>query len=101
MVDRIFGGEHEERLWERVSGVADGDLVLLHRFEQRTLHLCGSTVNLVGQHEIGEDGALTCVEGAILRAVDQGADDVGGQQVGCKLDALEIGVGRGGERADA
>ena len=75
--------------------------MLLHRFEQRALHLGGGAVDFVRQHEVGEDRALARVESAVLRAVDQRADDVGGQQIGGELNALEVGIGRGGERADA
>ena len=75
--------------------------MLLHRFEQRTLHFGGCTVNLVGEHQIRENRPLARVEGTVLRAVDQCADDVCWQQVGGELNALEVGVGGGGKCADA
>jgi hypothetical protein len=40
----------------RVTPV-DRDLALLHRLEQRRLRLGGGAVDLVGQQEVGEDGA--------------------------------------------
>ena len=40
-----------------------------------------------------------CVILAVLRIVNQRADDVRGQQVGRELDAMEFGLDGGGERA--
>ena len=75
---------------ERVGRVADRDLPLLHRFEQRALHLGRCAVDLVGEHEVGEDRPLLRRELAALLVVDDGADDVGGQQVGRELNALKL-----------
>ena len=69
---------------------ADG--VLLHRFQQRGLGLGRGAVDLVGQHDVGEDGPglepqrPTAVE---VFADDGRADDVGRHQVGRELDAVE------------
>src|SRR2546430_2298141 len=55
-LDRVLGGENEERLRERVGAPLDRDAVLLHRLEQRRLRLRRGAVDLVGEHDVGEDG---------------------------------------------
>jgi hypothetical protein len=100
LLDRVLGGEHEEGLGERVRLVADGHLVLLHGFEERALDLCGRTVDLVGEDDLGEDRAPLRREGPVARAVDEGADQVGGQQVGGELDAAKRRVDRLCQRLD-
>jgi hypothetical protein len=81
-----------------VGLVADRDLVLLHRFEQRALHLGGRAVDLVGQDDLREDRALLRGEGAVAGIVDERADQVGRQEVGRELDTPERPVDRRGER---
>ena len=79
---------------KRVGLPADGDLALLHRLEQRALHLGRRPVDLVGQHQVGEDRAERHLELAELLVVDPRADDVGGHEVGRELDALELDAER-------
>jgi hypothetical protein len=74
----------------RTVGVAQRHLALLHRLEQGRLHLGGRAVDLVGEQHVGEDGTPLGRELGALRVVDQGADEIGGQQVGRELDALEL-----------
>ena len=90
LLDRVLRRQHEERLGQRVGLVADRDLALLHRLEQRALHLGRRAVDLVGEDEVGEDRALRGRNSPRARVVDARADDVGGQQVGRELDALEV-----------
>ena len=56
-LDGILGGHHQERPLQFVGGGAAGDGALLHGFEQRRLRLGGGAVDLVGQHQVGEDRA--------------------------------------------
>jgi hypothetical protein len=49
-------------------------------------------VNLVGQNKIGKKRTLMNGELAILGIIDLGTNQVGGQQVGRKLNAGEIGL---------
>ena len=82
--------------------LADGDLALLHRLEQRGLHLGRGAVDLVGEEDVAEDRAGLEAELALaaLGIVDLGAGDVGGQQVRRELDAAEVGVEVLGHRLD-
>ena len=89
----------------RCRCAADGDLVLLHRLQQRRLRLRRRAVDLVGQDHVGEDRALAGTgtrrlpDGLVL--LDHlGAGDVGGHQVGRELDAAELQRQRVGQRAD-
>jgi hypothetical protein len=71
------------------SGSA-GDRALLHGFEQRRLGFGRGTVDLVGQHEVGENGAGLEAKGlpaALIGFDDHAAHDVGGHQIGSELDA--------------
>ena len=87
LLDRVLRGEDDERLGQRVGLVADRDLPLLHRLEQRALHLGGGAVDLVGEHEVGEHRAPCGDELAGALLVDQRAGEVGRQQVRRELDA--------------
>ena len=62
LLDRVLRRQHEERLGQRVTVAAGGDLVLLHGLEQRGLGLGRRAVDLVGQDHVGEDRALDELE---------------------------------------
>ena len=100
LLDRVLRRHDEERLGQPVGLLADGDLPLLHRLEQRRLHLGRRAVDLVGEHEVGEDRAALGAELLRRGVVDGGPDDVRGQKVGRELDALELGVQRIGHGLD-
>ena len=90
LLDRVLRGEDEERVGQRVRLVTDRDLMLLHRLEERALHLRGGTVDLVGEDDLCEDRPLAGGEATVAGAVDHRADQVGGQEVGRELDAPEV-----------
>ncbi len=56
-LDRVLRREHVERLLELIGAPLDRDAVLLHRLEQRRLRLRRRAVDLVGEHDVGEDRA--------------------------------------------
>ena len=92
LLDGVLGGHHQEGFREFVGVVADGDLVLLHGFQQGALHLGRGTVDFIGQDEVGEDGALVHLEAFVLLGIDQGTHHVGREEVRGELDAAELGV---------
>ncbi|SPD86340.1 conserved protein of unknown function [Micropruina glycogenica] len=98
-LDRVLGGDHDERLRHRVGGAADRHLPLGHQFQHRRLHLGRGSVDLVGQHEVDEHRAQRDVELLLPGRVDARADDVGGHQVGGELNAAEVAAHHGGEAA--
>ena len=69
--------------------VAERDLALLHHLEQRRLHLRGRAVDLVREQEVAEHRAELGVERRVVGAVDARADEVGRDEVGRELDAVE------------
>ena len=78
------------------------DRVLLHRLEQRALRLGRGAVDLVGEHDVGEDRAgleREALVAALVLGDHHRADDVGRHQVGRELDAREAQIERGGQRA--
>ena len=89
-----------KRAWHLVGLAGDGDLPFLHRLQQRRLHFRRRAVDLVGKNEIGEDWPLLELElAAFLRLyVDFRAGHVRRQQVGCELNARQIGGEIFGER---
>ena len=81
-------------------GVAvDADLALLHRLEHRRLRLRGSAVDLVGEHEVGEDRPRAEGEVTLAGVEDQRAGEVTGHQVRGELHPPRLDVERGGEGA--
>ena len=58
LLQRVLRRHHEERLGQRVGMAGHGDRVLLHRFEQGRLRLGRGPVDLIGQEDVGEHGAL-------------------------------------------
>ena len=72
----------------------------LHGFEQGTLHLGRGTVDFIGENEVGKDGSLVYHELLVLLAVYHRSDYVGGQEVGSKLDAVELGIHQFGQGTD-
>ncbi len=83
---------------------ADGDLPLLHGFEQGRLGLRGSAVDLVGEYQVGEDRAFQELEDPLARALvllqHLRAGDVGGHQVRGELDPGEGHLQGAGQRTD-
>ena len=97
-VERIHRRHHDERIGQRVGLRADRHLPLLHRLQQGRLHLRGRAVDLVGQHDVGEDRSQHGRERALALVEDARADDVARQQVGRELDAFELSVERRRQR---
>src|SRR6185437_6947925 len=55
LLDRVLRRQHEKGFFESERRPADRHLLLLHRFEQRRLHLGRRAVDLVGENDVGED----------------------------------------------
>ncbi len=93
LFDGVLGGHDEKGFGEAVLDAAGGDLVFLHGFQECGLGFGGGAVDFVGEDRIGEDGAADEAEGAFAGHFfffdDFGAGDVGGHEVGGKLDAVE------------
>ena len=51
VLQRVLGRQHHERFRQAEGPLADGDLPLLHRLQQRRLHLGRRAVDLVGQDD--------------------------------------------------
>ena len=101
LLDRVLRGEHEERLGQLVGGLANRDLTLLHRLEERALHLRRRAVDFVREQHVREHGALLRRELARLRGVDERAHHVRRQQVRRERDAFEVKAKRLRERVHA
>jgi len=87
LFDRVLSRQDQKRFLETKCLVADGDLLLLHRFEQCALDFGRGAVDFVGKNQIGEDRAFTSCKATRLRVVNLRADDIGGKHVGRELEA--------------
>src|SRR5262245_48779181 len=75
--------------------LADSDLALLHRLQERGLGLWRGAVDVVGENHASEDRAADEAELApalLVLVEDHGSGDVGRHQVRCELDTLEADV---------
>ena len=86
---RVSCGEEQEGPWDVLGDAVDGDLLLLHCFQEGGLGPGGGAVYFVHQHHVRHDGAGPEVEFPVSLVEDVGAGDVGGEKVRGALDALE------------
>jgi hypothetical protein len=70
-LDRVLGRDHHERRLELVGRAVDGDLALLHALQQRGLGLGRGAVDLVADHDVGEDAARLELELAGVLVEDE------------------------------
>ena len=92
--------EDKERIGQRISLVPDRDLAFLHRLEQRALHLGRRAIDFVRQDQVRKNRTELGREFTAARIVNQRADQIGGQQVGRKLETLKTGLNAGRHRFD-
>ena len=100
LLERVLGGHHEKRRFERAQLAAGGDLFFLHGFQQGTLHFCRGTVNFIRQDKVGEDRTASYHKFILLLVVNHSTDHVRRQQVRCKLNTAEFTVNGGGKGFD-
>ena len=55
VLDRILGGDHQERLRQRIRMRVHRDLAFIHGLEQRGLSLGGGAVDLIREQDVGEN----------------------------------------------
>jgi hypothetical protein len=87
LLERVLRRHHHEQRRQRARHAAPRDLVFLHRFQQRGLHLGGGEDDFVEQRAFDEF--------ELPLVVDIRADEVTRQQVGGELDAAEAAVDGG------
>ena len=92
LFDGILGRHDQVQLRQLVGFPADGDLPLGHGFQQCRLDLGRGPVHFIRQDQVMEQRPALEVERTVLGAVDFGAGQVGGQQVGRELHPVEIGL---------
>jgi hypothetical protein len=88
LLDGVLGGDDHEGQPDVVGRAVDRDGALLHHLEQSRLGLRAGPVDLVGEHDVGEDGATVELEVAAALVEDAHTRDVARQQVGGELDAV-------------
>jgi hypothetical protein len=98
VLDGILGREHHEELAERMARPTDRHLLLLHRLEQRALHLGWRAVDLVREQDVREDRPEARAERLIRGVVDHRPVQIGRQEIRGELDPPEARLDRVGER---
>ena len=95
MLDRVLSRKYEKGRIEPEIFRPGRNPFFSHRFQESGLGLGRRTVDLVGQHDVREDGTLDELETLTgLRIVLQHlrTEDVVGHQIGRKLDTAEAKV---------
>ena len=100
LLDGVLRRDDEEGRGEGEGFAAEGHFSLLHCFEKGSLDLGRGSVDLIGEEEVGENGAPVGAEFACLAIEDLGSEDVGGEEVDGELDAAEIEVQGFRDRVD-
>jgi len=100
VLDGVLRGDDHEWAAHRARDAVDGHLFFGHRLQKGRLRARGGAVDLVGEDELAEDRAGMELEFRFLLVEDGDARDVGGQEVGRALYALEFAAQRDGERVD-
>jgi hypothetical protein len=89
---RILRRDDQEGIRERVRGLVDGDLALLHRLEECRLRPGGRAVDLIDEHDVRGERAGPVLERAGVLVVDRNTGDVTRHEVGRALDAAKAEV---------
>lgn len=98
-----MGGDDEEGFGESPGFLSDGDFFFLHGLEECGLRFWGSTVDFVGEQDVGEDGAFDEPEftaSGFVFVEHIGAGDIGRHQVRGELNAAELDIEQFGDGAD-
>src|SRR5438105_5186278 len=90
--------DHEGRL-EVIPLPVHGDAAFGHRFQQRGLRTRRGAVDLIGEHRLRENRPGTELEFRCFLVEHRDAGDIGRQQIGRALNALERAADALGERA--
>jgi hypothetical protein len=101
VLEWVLRGDHEEGPWQRVGHALHGGGALAHGLEQRRLRLRAGAVDLVCQHDVGEDRPGLEDEATRRHAAahlgNRGAQQVARQQIARELDAAEARVDGAGD----
>ena len=103
LFNRVLSGDDKERVRQIVCRLTYCDFAFLHRLQQGRLGFGGRAVNFVCQENIGKYRALNKAKRTspgILFFQDIRPGDIGGHQVGGKLNSLEFTVKNPGNRTD-
>jgi hypothetical protein len=85
----VLRGDNEEGRRQGQRLALYRDLAFLHRFQKGALGTGRGAVDLIRQDDVGDDGAGTELELALLLVVEVDAGDVAGHDVRRELNALE------------
>ncbi|MNS95467.1 hypothetical protein D3C72_1297290 [compost metagenome] len=90
LLERVLRGDDEERRGQRMRGAVVRHLPLGHGLQQRALGFRRGAVDLVGEHQLGEDRAAMEAELAGLAQEDRYANQIRRQQIARELHPLVL-----------
>jgi hypothetical protein len=93
----VLSGHDEKGIGQVLRFAIDGDLPLIHGLEEGGLRARRGPIDLIGEKEIGKHWAGYEVEAAVALMIEIVAEDVGREEVGSELEALETATHRSGE----
>ena len=96
--NRVLRGHHQEGVGHLVGFPGNGDLALLHHFQQSALHFGWRAVDFIGQQQIGKHRPQGSGKLAGFLVVNPGAHQISGHEVGRELDTFEVTPHRVGKR---
>ena len=97
VLDRILGGDHEERTRQGSRDSLDRHLSFLHRLEESRLCLRRGTIDLVGQEHVGDDRTGVELEARLALVPHAGAHQIRRHQIGRELNPIRRAADGGGE----
>ncbi len=98
VLDRVLRGDHHKGRGQRVGTTIDGDLALVHGFEQRGLRLGRGAVDFVGQKKIREDRTRLKFESLGMHVVNRDTQHIAGQHVAGELKPVKTAIHRARQR---
>ena len=84
MFERVLRGKYNEWTRECKCLITDGDFFLLHGFEESGLYLGRSTIDLIGEEDIGKNWSLAYLEASLARTVYLTPCEIRWEEVGCE-----------------
>src|SRR5690606_41342046 len=86
----VLRRHYQERLVQRERRFPDGNLFLLHGFEECRLNLCGRAVDLIRKNNVREYRTLFDLKFSLALIVDHRTHQVGRKEVWRKLSAAKL-----------
>jgi hypothetical protein len=96
-IRRDSAWRYHKGLLKQMRLIIDGNLCFTHRFQEAALCLRRRAIDLVGQHDVGEDRTRYKLKPLFLSIKHGDTHDVRRQEIAGELNALERTIQRSGQ----